>query len=73
MTKSQRRRRPGSAIEATARRDGFRRLSLDRLMANSPEVLARRPMTTCGPVSSRFGAETLSSPGWRGWGAVRAM
>lgn len=41
MTKSQRRRRAESAIETSARRDGLRRLSLDRLMAISPEFLGQ--------------------------------
>lgn len=41
MTKSQRRRRPVSATETSARREGLRRMSLDRLMAISPELLGQ--------------------------------
>lgn len=41
MTNSHRRRRPGSAIETGAPSDGLRRLSLDRLMAISPEFLGQ--------------------------------
>jgi hypothetical protein len=42
MTKSQRKRRPGPTIQTSPRRDGLRRLSLDRLMAISPEFFGQQ-------------------------------